>query len=97
MTRRRLGFGVDVRGLYGRLGLGRHAASECVEAVVKAVGAGLELGVDAGLKDRVLAEVRGDPGAGTALLATVAGREHGGVRVGDAPAFAVGGDMARAV
>jgi hypothetical protein len=79
------------------LGLGRHAASECVEAIAKPVGAGLEVGVDVGFEDRVLAEVLGDPGAGTGLFATVAGREQGGVRVGDAPAFAVGGDMTRAV
>jgi hypothetical protein len=50
--------------------------------------------VDLRFRYRVLREVLGDPGAGAALFAAVTRWQERRIRVGDLPAFAVGGDVA---
>jgi hypothetical protein len=74
------------------------AGAEGVEAFADPGGAGAELGVGwCGLLGLgVLVEVPGDPGSGAALFAAVGSGQEVGVGVGDAPAFAVGGDVAGA-
>jgi hypothetical protein len=69
----RLGLGV---GLWWVGGSWRgHASAEVGEPVAEAVGAGLDLVVGVRFGYRVVIEVSGDPGAGAALFAAVAGWE----------------------